>query len=529
MARNRGKRRSLSQKIGDKAEHQFGAWATDRGLSATLVWKDYGLDFVCQIFQKLPRSTSEEIHGAVLMAQVRGTEGASRPRIKLDREDAENLLRQTGPACVVALNPNTGPVAFRFVDETFSKQLEELLRTPQASMTLRLKDMDSDVAVFDRMLAELRRPGKQFRLRLERVRRQISAAFPGSAVSIQSTVEGGLRALVNVPWIGSIFTNQEESVRRRVFETGEFPSIGSGTNIRSEIISVSDLADSEMVVAGISEGGQYLTVEAAGGKETLPFTVRRFGDEFAFTHQVGITFAFSDRRRQGKVWVHSVDVTLFAGEPLSKFSSAIPFLRLLRSGATIAMGGDPMRPLEDWGGSATAIGHSIAGLLALNDRLNIGLDHFRLGDLRNEEFARSVAFAYAFLCEHTQAQEFVPGIALGSISDAALEKLTTEEVRIEMPIAMNLLNHGVVIWVEADGVCYLDEDGRLAGFRLTRQIGEKAELHPRFDKSMYPEVWIDRSVPPLKIRSEGLTDGVETEENPSIAFTTRIVPRPAAA
>jgi hypothetical protein len=220
-------------------------------------------------------------------------------------------------------------------------------------------------------------------------------------------VEGGLRALVNVPWIGSIFTNQEESVRRRVFETGEFPSIGSGTNIRSKIISVSDLADSEMVVAGISEGGQYLTVEAAGDKETLPFTVRRFGDEFAFTHQVGITFAFSDRRRKGKVWVHSVEVTLFAGEPLSKFSSVIPFLRLLRSGATIAMGGDPKRPLEDWGGSATAIGHSIAGLLALNDRLNIGLDHFRLGDLRNEEFARSVAFAYAFLCEHAQAQEFV--------------------------------------------------------------------------------------------------------------------------
>jgi hypothetical protein len=96
-----------------------------------------------------------------------------------------------------------------------------------------------------------------------------------------------------------------------------------------------------------------------------------------------------------------------------------------------------------------------------------------------------------------------------------------------MPIAMNLLNHGVVIWVEADRVCYLDEDGRLAGFRLTRQIGEKAELHPRFDKSMYPEVWIDRSAPPLKIRSEGLTDEVETEENPSIAFTTRIIPRPA--
>ena len=133
MSRNRGKRRSLSQKIGDKAEHQFGAWATDRSLNATLVRKDYGLDFICQIFQKVPRSTSEEVHGAVLMVQVRGTEGESRPRIALSREDAENLLRQTGPACVVALNPDSGPIAFRFIDETFSKRLEEFLETGQAS------------------------------------------------------------------------------------------------------------------------------------------------------------------------------------------------------------------------------------------------------------------------------------------------------------------------------------------------------------------------------------------------------------
>lgn len=57
MSRNRGKRGSLSQNIGDKAEHRFGARATDRPLNATLVRKDYGLDFICQIF-----SEGAEIH-----------------------------------------------------------------------------------------------------------------------------------------------------------------------------------------------------------------------------------------------------------------------------------------------------------------------------------------------------------------------------------------------------------------------------------------------------------------------------------
>jgi hypothetical protein len=53
----------------------------------------------------------------VLTVQVRATEGEFRSRISLNREDAENLLRQTSAACVIALNPRTGPVAFRFVDE----------------------------------------------------------------------------------------------------------------------------------------------------------------------------------------------------------------------------------------------------------------------------------------------------------------------------------------------------------------------------------------------------------------------------
>jgi hypothetical protein len=199
MARNRGKRRSLSQKIGDKAEHQFGAWATDRGLSATLVWKDYGLDFVCQIFQKLPRSTSEEIHGAVLMAQVRGTGGASRPRIKLNREDTENLLKQTGPACVVALNPNTGPVAFRFVDETLSKQLEEFLGTPQASMTLRLKDMDSDVGVSTECLLNFAAPAGSFGCALKGSGVRYQLHFQAQRCQFKARLKGGFARLSMFP------------------------------------------------------------------------------------------------------------------------------------------------------------------------------------------------------------------------------------------------------------------------------------------------------------------------------------------
>jgi hypothetical protein len=145
MGKNRGKLRSESQRIGDKAEFQFGAWATDRGLSANLVSKDYGLDFLCQILKRSVGSKSEEIHGALLAVQVRGTKSSSRPRIKLTRKDAENLLRQNNPSCVVALNPDDGPVSFRFVDEAFSQKLEDFVGSRRSSMAMYVSEMDSDI------------------------------------------------------------------------------------------------------------------------------------------------------------------------------------------------------------------------------------------------------------------------------------------------------------------------------------------------------------------------------------------------
>ena len=54
-----------------------------------------------------------------------------------------------------------------------------------------------------------------------------------------------------------------------------------------------------------------------------------------------------------------------------------------------------------------------------------------------------------------------------------------------------------VVWVQAEGVCYLDEEGKMAGLRLIRQIRARTELHGRFDKSFYPEAWTERSICPL--------------------------------
>jgi hypothetical protein len=496
-------------------------------LSPNLVTKDYGLDFICQILQPIPGGRVEEVHGALLAAQVRGTEGGARPRIKLYREDVENLLRQDHAVCVIALNPSNGPVAFRFLDEAFAKTLEAFRDSTRQSMTLRLDEMDTDPGLFDRTLIELRRPGTQYRMRIDRVRRQLARSFPGSNLSIRSD-QGPLNAFLKVPWIGSIFnvaTTKKNDVRKIFFETGQFPSARSGISMRPEILSLRELADGDVVVAGIGESDATLQVESEDEKAGLTFSVRRLGDEFAYTHEVGLTLVHSDGRYSNNEWIHELEVTLFPGEPLLKESPAVRFLRLLTPRARIDLGRGRM-PLRRWGGSLTAIGPSIAGLLALDRELNIGFGEFRLNDLKNEEVARTLAFANALFVVRARVQEFVPGFLLNSVANADPKDLPSRNVSIKLPIALNFLTHGIIVWVDAEGVCYLDEDGRNAGLQFTGQLGMTAQLHDRFEKSVYPEVWIDSSMPPLKIGAEEISlTPFRAHENPAIKYAAHFEDR----
>jgi hypothetical protein len=111
--------------------------------------------------------------------------------------------------------------------------------------------------LFDRTLIELRRPGAQYRQRIERVRRQLARRIPGSELAIHSLGGGPISALVSVPWLGSIFDiapEHEEAVRQTVFETGKLPFYSPGAKLSSEILAVADLADGSMLIAGIAEG-----------------------------------------------------------------------------------------------------------------------------------------------------------------------------------------------------------------------------------------------------------------------------------
>lgn len=251
-----GKRRSRGQRIGRKGEGIFIEWATDRCLSSNKVDEDYGVDFFCQVLRSGERHGSEETTGAILAVQVRATEGESHPRVKLDRCDAGDLLRQTHATCLVGIHVKNRAVRFRFIEEKFINELYAFLASPNRTSSVRLDKMESDVSVFDQILAYYSRPGAQQRLLVYKTEQRIAAVIPGSSLSIQQGATGGL-AVVDLPWLGSalqVDPAQRETVRMLAFERGESPHELPGVWLKPELLPVLDIADGVALVRGESNG-----------------------------------------------------------------------------------------------------------------------------------------------------------------------------------------------------------------------------------------------------------------------------------
>ena len=135
-----GKYRSRQQLIGERGERLFALWATQNGLSPNKVEADYGVDYFCQIL-KPSADKLEMVLGAILAVQVKSIDGHSRPRARLDKTDAANLLRQTHPTVLIAIDVREGTIRYRFIDEAFIDVLGKFLQSANATLSLRA-DLD---------------------------------------------------------------------------------------------------------------------------------------------------------------------------------------------------------------------------------------------------------------------------------------------------------------------------------------------------------------------------------------------------
>jgi len=328
-----GKRRSPGQRIGEKGEALFAGWAVDHHLSPNKVTQDYGVDYFCQIMSSAGTEKMEESTGAVLGVQVRSTQGRTRPRVSLTRTDAADLLRQTHPTCLVAVHSHTRVVHFMFRDESLIGILQAFLDSDHESISFPLTRMQTDAAEFERLLDYHSRPGTQQRLLVHHAQLELARVLPGASLSIQQNADGG-HALVQVPWLGSIFQVAPE-MRKKVlvaaFQSGEFPPPQPGVKIRAEVADVLKLVDGDLFVAGRASRDIEFTVEWQGQRVKQILELRRLDDEFAFAHDAGLRLGVSQSRRDEHGWVHELHASIFStNRSFADCKNALPFLRLFR-------------------------------------------------------------------------------------------------------------------------------------------------------------------------------------------------------
>lgn len=335
---DRGKRRSLAQRIGRKGEGLFSAWAVDHHLSPTKTEEDLGVDFFCQVLRPTHSGKPEDVTGAVLAVHVRATEGDSRPRILLDRTDAANILQHTHPACLIGVNAKTRQIVFLFVEEEFIDRLQHFLNSQHQTLSIRLDEMELDSAAFDSKLMVHIRPGTQQRIAIYKAQRTIEGIVPGASVSLHHTSDGG-QGIVQIPWISSalaIDPARRDQVRMLAFEKGIPPDQWPGISLQPEFLSLFDLVDGPTYLLGAIERDEELVIESDGETASATFRIRRVGDEFAYVHDMGLALVHSDRRRREKIWVHEMEVRLFKGSvSLGLGAQDLPFFRLLRPGARL--------------------------------------------------------------------------------------------------------------------------------------------------------------------------------------------------
>ncbi len=194
-----------------------------------------------------------------------------------------------------------------------------------------------------------------------------------------------------------------------------------------------------------------------------------------------------------------MEARLFKGSvSLGLGAQDLRFFQLIRPNALFSWHGSS-RGVETWGEALPRLGRSVVAIERVIAAIGLDLREFYLGDLRDEEFATSLGFLEALLIQKTPAENIIPAFIVDPDEGRDIDDVPTKAVIIELPVVLNVSTTGVVVWVRARSAMFLAEDGSWCGLRVQEQLDCKYEIHPRFEKSPYPELWVTRSWPTIPI------------------------------
>ena len=513
----RGKRRTHSQRIGKKGESLFVAWAPDRRLTTTKPDEDFGIDYFCQVFSPILKQKVDEITGQTLMVQVRTTEDKRTPRITLNNTDAVNLLRQKHATCLFGVDLFNKNIYYQFINETFIDKLVYFISSSKSTMSIRLSEMQKDVIEFDKQLIYYTTPGVLHRMEIYKAEKQLSLSIPNSSLELLSTSKGG-QALVKVPWLYAVFNidpTKREEIRSLVIEKGLYPIEKQGVILKPEFDDITALVDGQIYVVGMIEREVNVMIQYDDNKETVQFRYRKMEDEKIFTHPCGISFIISGRRVRDGVAIHELESRVFESEiSIGRACEIIPFLRLLKPGAYLSIENSIPIMVDKWGASIVRIGSAIDALTRIIDELKLDNNDYYLNDFKSDEFGRSIGFLDLFILDKKPLDYFFKGFIYGQQNDIAINRIPTKSVYIEIPVVLNIKDKGILLNIKMDGELYINEQDQIIGLKFNSQDSWLYNISTRYNKSIYPELWVNKHWPPVKLGAELESHGPLSEVGP---------------
>lgn len=506
MEKVRAKRRSVSQRIGEKGEGIFRIWGTDNHLIPQKTERDYGIDFFCQVMKSVG-SSSEEITGAVIGTQVRSITGKSRPRVLVDKTDIESALRLSVPYCLIGIDTDDQHVHHLFLDEPLLEEFYSFICSKNETMSLRLDRFEFGPEAFKTSLARACSPATQSRLKLIKVKLKITSDIPGADLKIYQTPSTGL-VIVDVPWITQIFklpADRREAAATMVFEEGKFPkSIMSQFPIKETFGPVKSLVDGPILFRGAFEEEVELYVRHQDKQKTATFALRRIGDERAYVSESGLILVISDARLDGGVHKHFMALRITASNAvsLSNSSKTLGFLELLNPGAVINEIGREGIPIEHWP-DLHRIGPFVSAIEKAYKFLDLNLSEVFLTDLQDEEFGKTITLLES-LIDGIEIQQIMPGFVLGPAAGTPPKNELWRRAAFRIPIVANLKKRAVETWVEGTGDVYVcEEPSVICGFRATSQESWTCLLREtRYQIGSHPEVWVSKNWPAIPLFKE---------------------------
>ncbi|MBN1517284.1 hypothetical protein JXA32_12040 [Candidatus Sumerlaeota bacterium] len=193
------KRASVNQLGGDNGEDEFAAWISRAGLAANKI-KDYGIDFVCcQVPSREKIGFSYNMHGNIFLVSVRSTQ-QSKNHVRLNRADAELLLRANCPMALGMVKRGGGKhppsVAMRPLDGKFIEELANFLGKSQKSLTVNYKTGIEDPNEAVSKIRSQFNPVTWQKIHLLRERLQLANLITKPIINFNVT-ESGVLALVS--------------------------------------------------------------------------------------------------------------------------------------------------------------------------------------------------------------------------------------------------------------------------------------------------------------------------------------------